>query len=132
MAASSMAHPVSGAAMNIASPITILAAAVVLSIPALSFADGASCSPRLLQSETKFPLRSQLRGHEGIVYVNVKVGEDGRVTDAQLNRSSGYRLLDRSATRSVVENWVFDVSSCEGKAPATPYLVAVQFKNDQY
>jgi TonB family protein len=118
--------------MNIASPITILAAAVILSLPALSFADGASCTPRVLQSETSFPIRSQLRGHEGIVYVNVKVGEDGRATDAQLHRSSGYRLLDRSATRSVVDKWVFDVSSCAGKALPSAHLIAVQFQNDQY
>ena len=111
------------------SRIVCLAAAVV-ALPSLSFADAAACKPRIVQSATSFPLRSQLRGQEGTVYVNVVIDEHGRATDAQLQRSSGYRLLDRSATRSIVESWLFDVSSCAG-LPAQ-HRVAVQFKNDAY
>jgi TonB family protein len=109
-----------------------LAAAAAVSIPALSFADAATCKPRVIQSETSFPLRSQVRRQEGIVYVSVRVDETGRATDAQLHRSSGYRLLDRSATRSIVDGWLFDVSSCGSANLPAQHLVAVQFKNDEY
>jgi TonB family protein len=110
--------------------ILLIAAVTAASISAFAFADDASCKPRVVQSATSFPLRSQVRRHEGTVYVNVRIDEHGRATDAQLRRSSGYRLLDRSATRSIVEDWVFDVSSC-ATLPAQ-HLVAVQFKNDEY
>lgn len=109
-----------------------LAAAAAVSIPSLSFADSASCRPRVIQSETTFPMRSQIRGQEGIVYVNVKIDESGRATEAQLQRSSGYRLLDHSATRSIVNDWLFDVSSCDSAKLPAQHLVAVQFQNNQY
>lgn len=110
--------------------ILLIAAVAAASISSIALADDASCKPRVVQSATSFPLRSQVRRHEGIVYVNVRIDEHGRATDAQLQRSSGYRLLDRSATRSIVEDWVFDVSSCA--ALPAQHLVAIQFKNDEY
>ena len=112
--------------------LVALAAVATLLLPSISFADAASCRPRAIQSATAFPVRSQVRGQEGIVYVNVRIDENGRATDAQLHRSSGYRLLDSSATRSIVSTWLFDVSSCTSDNLPTQHLVAVQFENNQY
>jgi len=116
--------------MSPVSKVALLAAAAVVSIPSVSFANDAGCKPRVIQNETSFPVRSQLRRHEGTVYVSVRIDQLGRATDAQLQRSSGYRLLDRSATRSIVDNWRFDVSSCASLP--VQHLVAVQFDNDEY
>jgi periplasmic protein TonB len=120
-------------AMNTAfvSGLTILAASMSLLAPAASFADEA-CAPHMVQSPTTFPMRSQLRGHEGTVYLNVVIGEDGHVQRAALQQSSGYRLLDRAASRSVIENWVFDVSGCARKDLPANHVVAVEYRNDVY
>ena len=57
---------------------------------------------------------------------------DGRAKSADLNHSSGYRRLDAAATRSAVENWVFDVSACERKDLPVTHVVAVEYHNDSY
>jgi TonB family protein len=113
----------------IVSGLTILAASVSLLSPTLASAD--PCAPHVVQSETKFPIRSQLRGHEGVVYLNVSVDENGRAQSAALERSSGYRLLDRAAKGSVISDWVFDVSSCERKDLPASHLVAVDYRQNQ-
>lgn len=113
------------------SGLTILAAATaLLGSPAASADD--SCRPHLIQNETKFPLGSQLRGQEGTVYMNIVVDENGRAQKADLQRSSGYRKLDRAATRSALDNWVFDVSACERKDLPVTHVVAVEYHNDSY
>ncbi|MGH8178202.1 MAG: energy transducer TonB [Steroidobacter sp.] len=109
------------------SGLTILAATTALAAPAVSLAANA-CDPRVIQSETKFPIRSQIRHQTGTVYVHVTVDENGRAQSAELVRSSGYRLLDRAATQSVVGDWVFDVSSCERKDLPANHLVAVEYR----
>ena len=110
--------------------LTLLAAATALHAP-VSSAD-ATCKPRLVQKETSFPLGAQLRGQEGIVYMNIVIDEKGRAQRADLQRSSGYRKLDRAATRSAVDNWLFDVSACERKDLPVTHVVAVEYHNDSY
>ena len=114
----------------VSSLATLAAATAVLNAPVAS-AD-ASCKPYLIQKETSFPLGAQLRGQEGTVYMNVTIDENGRAQRAELNRSSGYRKLDHAATRSAVENWVFDVSACERKDLPVTHVVAVEYHNDSY
>lgn len=113
------------------SGLTIFAAATTLLTPAPASADDA-CTPHVVQSDTKFPVRSQLRGHTGIVYLNVTVDGDGRARTTSLHRSSGHRLLDRAAANSVVDAWVFDISTCERSDLPATYLVAVDYRNEEY
>ena len=110
--------------------LTVLAAVSALHAPVAS-AD-ATCKPQLLQKDTSFPLGAQLRGQEGTVYLNIIVDENGRAQRADLQRSSGYRKLDRAASRSAVDNWVFDVSACERKDLPVTHVVAVEYHNDSY
>lgn len=114
-----------------ASGLTILAAAAAFAAPTASLADEA-CDPKVIQSKTLFPIRSQLRHQTGTVYLNVTVDQHGRAQSAELVRSSGYRLLDRAATRSVISNWVFDTSDCERKDLPIGDLVAVEYRNEAY
>lgn len=102
-----------------------------LLLPALASAD-ATCEPHAVQSPTKFPIRSQLRGQSGIVYLNVTVDENGRATRTALERSSGYRLLDRAASESVRNDWIFDVSKCIRKDLPVSRVVTVEYQNDEY
>ena len=113
------------------SSLATLAASIALLQAPIASAD-ATCKPHLVQKATSFPLGSQLRGQEGTVYMNVTIDENGRAQRADLNRSSGYRRLDRAATRSAVENWVFDVSACERKDLPVTHVVAVEYHNDSY
>lgn len=110
--------------------MTLLATATALHAP-VSSAD-ATCKPHLVQKETSFPLGAQLRGQEGTVYMNIVIDENGRAQRADLQRSSGYRKLDRAATRSAVDNWLFDVSACERKDLPVTHVVAVEYHNDSY
>jgi TonB family protein len=113
------------------SSLATLAAATALLTTSVASADD-TCKPQLVQKATSFPLSAQIRGQEGTVYMNVTVDETGRAQRADLNRSSGYRRLDRAATRSAVENWVFDVSACERKDLPVTHVVAVEYHNDTY
>jgi TonB family protein len=110
--------------------LTILAASSTFT-PTPSVAADA-CTPHILQSDTRFPLRSQMRGHKGTVFLNVIVDESGRAKTAELHRSSGFRLLDQAATKSVIDAWQFDVSTCERKDLPATRLVAVEYRNDEY
>jgi len=114
----------------VSSLATLAAATALLTAPRAS-ADTA-CKPHLVQKQTSFPLGSQIRGQEGTVYMNVTIDENGRAKSADLNHSSGYRRLDAAATRSAVENWVFDVSACERKDLPVTHVVAVEYHNDSY
>ncbi|MGH8238078.1 MAG: hypothetical protein ACREXP_13795 [Steroidobacteraceae bacterium] len=50
--------------------LLLAAAAAAASIPAVSFADSASCRPRAIQSATSFPTRSQVRGLIAVQFQN--------------------------------------------------------------
>ena len=113
------------------SGLTILAAATALLTASAAYADS-SCKPRLIEKHTSFPLTAQVRGQEGVVYMNVVIDENGRAQRADLERSSGYNRLDRAAARSAVDNWVFDVSACERKDLPVTHLIAVEYHNDSY
>ena len=115
----------------VVSGLTILAAATAFLAPAISSAADA-CDPRVIQSETRFPISSQLRRQTGTVYLDVRIDENGRPQTVGIKESSGYRRLDRAAAQSVVGNWLFDVSSCERKDLPVNHLVAVEYRNDTY
>jgi TonB family protein len=116
---------------TLVSGLLTLAAATPFLSPASASADDA-CSLRVLQSATDFPLRSQLRGQEGTVFMAVTIDTYGRATTARLHQSSGHRALDRAAQKSVVGAWVFDISGCARKDLPADLLVAVEYRNEEY
>ncbi|HEY4368105.1 MAG TPA: energy transducer TonB [Steroidobacteraceae bacterium] len=118
--------------MSTASALTLLAAAsLAMLAPAFAFAAD-SCTPRVVESPTKFPLQAQLRGQKGTVYVDVTVDEQGHATRAEVRRSSGYYTLNRAATESIRHNWLFDVSDCARKDLPATYRYAVEYHNDEF
>lgn len=108
--------------------LAILAATTA--IPATT-AYSAGCGMQVVKSDTDFPMRSQLRGQKGTVFINVTLDANGRATGAEVERSSGHLLLDLAAKRSVLDKWQFDVSHCDHTFPATHH-VAVEFRNEEY
>jgi len=63
-------------------------------------ADGASRPP------PRYPSRARRRGQQGRVVLLVQVGASGTVTRLQVSHSSGHRLLDRAALKTV-KGWRF-------------------------
>jgi TonB family protein len=110
----------------------LLLAASSVALFASSPASHAACDPTVIQSPTKFPLQSQLRGQKGVVFLEVTVDESGRVAATRLLRSSGHKRLDRAATASIRAEWVFDVTSCQRKDLPANDLIAVEYRNDEY
>lgn len=113
--------------MRTSSLLSLAASSVVL---LSSLSAQAACDPRVLTSQTHFPRISQQRAQEGVVLLEVKVDASGRVSETQLLRSSGYGLLDRAATASVLNRWVFDVSGCERKDLPASDLISVEYRYD--
>jgi protein TonB len=90
----------------------------------------AECDPHVITSPTHFPIQSRMRAQQGVVFLEVKIDESGRVSETQLLRSSGYGLLDRAATSSVRKRWVFDVTNCQRKDLPASDLVSVEYRYD--
>jgi protein TonB len=102
--------------------------AVLFAAPAAQ----AGCDPTVIQSPTRFPLQSQLRGQDGVVFLEVTVDADGRVSATQLLRSSGHKRLDRAADASIRDGWRFDVTKCARKDLPVSDLIQVEYRNDEY
>lgn len=105
----------------------LAATSIIAAAPTIA----AACGMRVVRSDTDFPERSQLRGHEGTVLINVTLDANGHPSSAEVEHSSGHLLLDLAATRSVLNNWQFDVSHCGHSFPAV-HQVAVEYRNDEY
>ncbi len=97
-----------------------------------STATAADCRPQAVTKDTTFPMRSQLRGQEGTVFLDVTVDGQGHPAQVHIVDSSGYRLLDKAAEQSVLEGWEFDVSACERKDLPVTHRIAVEYRNDEY
>ena len=54
-----------------------------------------------------YPRVARRRGYEGKVILEVLVNEEGRVEDLRIFQSSGHKVLDRSAMKSV-QSWLFE------------------------
>jgi protein TonB len=110
---------------------TGLALVAATSVFAAAPTIGAACGMRVVHSDTDFPERSQLRGHDGTVLINVTLDANGHPTNAAVEHSSGHLLLDLAATHSVLHKWQFDVSHCDHSFPAV-HQVAVEYRNEEY
>ncbi len=53
-----------------------------------------------------YPMIARKRGYEGLVVLKVEILSNGRVGQVRVERSSGHRILDRSALKTVKE-WRF-------------------------
>jgi protein TonB len=54
-----------------------------------------------------YPMREIRLNHEGEVLLRLRIGTDGRPVAVDVERSSGYPELDRSAARHVLKKWRF-------------------------
>lgn len=75
-----------------------------------------------------YPRRSRELGEEGTVVLAIFVGEDGRVRDCAVLRSSGYPLLDGSALITARDRWRFRPSREAGRPVGRWVRVPVEFR----
>ncbi|HEU4485539.1 MAG TPA: energy transducer TonB [Povalibacter sp.] len=105
--------------------------AIAIASAMISAAAGA-CDPRIVTTPTDFPMRSQLRGQQGVVALDLTIDASGRVASTQLVQSSGHRLLDRAARESALNEWQFDVSDCARSDLPINRHISVEYRNDEY
>ena len=63
----------------------------------------------------------------GTVLLRVLVDEQGKPIDVEIERSSGYTLLDRSARSQVLGGWAFQPAMVDGKPVRAWARVPVNF-----
>lgn len=74
-----------------------------------------------------YPMIARRLGAQGIVILRVQVREDGSVAAVELARSSGFAVLDDSATRTVRDSWRFLPAHIDG-SPVTSWVeVPIRF-----
>jgi protein TonB len=73
-----------------------------------------------------YPRRAREMGWEGTVLLRLEVRSDGTVGEAEVERSSGYDLLDRAALRAA-KTWRFAPQTDGGFAMAASVAVPIRF-----
>jgi TonB family protein len=97
--------------------------------PTSKGASAPTCAVTQLSAiRTDFPQASQSRGEHGDVLLKVSIGKDGRAYASQVAHSSGFPLLDKAASDSVIQHWRFDVAHCATTELPTDSFVTVQFQ----
>lgn len=74
-----------------------------------------------------YPRSARRRGWQGKVLLRVAVSNRGRVISVQIEQSSGYAILDRTAMRAVA-GWQFRPARRNGITLADTVLVPVYFE----
>lgn len=88
-----------------ATPAIEKAAAVVPDAPPVQKAEPVKTVAKLMKGcrLPQYPKRSEEKGEEGVVVFRFLVGTDGRVTSAQLVKSSGFDRLDSAAKEAFMQ-----------------------------
>lgn len=74
-----------------------------------------------------YPAMARRRNYQGIVLLDVLVNRQGRVDKAEIAQSSGYRVLDRSAVKSV-RQWRFEPARRFGRPIEMWVQVPIKFE----
>jgi protein TonB len=74
-----------------------------------------------------YPMIARRLGAQGVVLLRVQVREDGSVATVELAHSSGFAVLDDSATRTVRESWRFLPARIDGSPVASWVEVPIRF-----
>jgi periplasmic protein TonB len=101
------ADTITGVTSNVeeATPAIEKAAVVVTDAPPAPKAEPVKTVARLMKGcrLPQYPKRSEEKGEEGTVVLRFLVGTDGRVTSAQLVKSSGFDRLDSAAKEAFMQ-----------------------------
>ncbi len=109
-------------------PTAITQATSVVRPPAPAVGPTAPKTIRGRNYQPEYPPSSKRAGEEGTVLLQVYVGVDGKVTEAKVEKSSGFDKLDEAAMKEALRNWKFTSATIGGKPVATWYSIKVTFK----
>jgi periplasmic protein TonB len=88
---------------------------------------GAQISPHLIyQSEPPYPEASRRSGEEGLVKLLITITPNGRVTNAQVQESSGSKRLDQAAIEAV-RSWKYSPAQRGGMSISETIPVLIRF-----
>ena len=79
-------------------------------------------------SQPEYPPASRRAGEAGTVTLKAFVGEDGRVSQVEVVKSSGFEKLDEAAVKEVQRNWRLVPGKEDGKPVAMWHTFAVTFR----
>lgn len=85
-------------------------------------------NPRRPVSQPEYPPTSKRLGEVGTVIMLLTVDESGRVTEAKIDKSSGYDRLDQAAVQEALRAWRLLPGTVGGKPTTMQYKFAVTFK----
>jgi protein TonB len=74
----------------------------------------------------RYPELARQRGWEGTVLLRLYIAADGRVTEAKVEKTSGYPILDAAAV-TTVRTWHGYPATRGGRPVATEELLPVRF-----
>lgn len=109
-------------------PADPVVAPPVASEPATSSEPLAAATLQSIHSPLpRYPTIALRKRWEGVVVLNVLVGEDGRALKVEVERSSGRRELDASARSRVLKDWRFRPAMRDGVARKAWGRIDVEF-----
>jgi TonB family protein len=80
-----------------------------------------------INPKPSYPMIARRKGYEGVVLLKVWVLENGKVGKIELQKSSNYEMLDKSAMKAV-ENWIFIPGKKGGEPVPSWVTVPIKFQ----
>ena len=74
---------------------------------------------RAISGESDYPVLSQLQNEQGKVRLKIRLSEQGTMTDAVVERSSGFPRLDEAAIRYMRTSWHYQPPDKDKPMPET-------------
>ncbi len=84
--------------------------------------------PRRPNSQPPYPTVSKRLGEEGVVTLQLYVTKNGRVSEAKVQKSSGFPRLDEAAVREALRNWRFIPAKRGDETIDAWYSINVRFE----
>lgn len=78
-------------------------------------------------SKPAYPASERRAGHEGNVILHIYVNELGKVTQAEVEKSSGFPALDDAAIKEVLRSWRLEPGTKDGKPEAMWHSISIKF-----
>lgn len=75
----------------------------------------------------RYPKIARRRGYEGTVLLDVLIDQSGKIVNAKVNTSSGFKMLDKAALKSV-RGWTFEPGSVGGQKAEMWFKLPVRFE----
>lgn len=98
--------------------------------PSPSTPEASTTSPEAIDNPPpEYPEVAVKRGYQGVVVILARISVEGSPVEVTLERSSGYRLLDRAARKAVLR-WKFHPGTRNGRPVESEVEIPIRFTID--